>query len=88
MDSPHVIKSAQRPNFKGDGEIPEELSSPKRRSPREHIPEESEHGPSFIDWLLSVAPIFLAGLGIGLFFVFLFSPASVVEVLEEGAEAM
>lgn len=82
MEKP-ALKSSQRPNFKGDGELPEGLASPKRRN---HSEEEEVHDGSFVEWLLSIAPIFLAGLSLGFFLVYMFSPASIVEVMEEGAE--
>lgn len=89
MDTP--VKSAQRANFKGDGQMAEELKSPKRKtSPRKehHHPEEEERREPFFDWLMAILPIFLAGFGLGIFLFYLFSPASLVEVIEDAAEGM
>jgi hypothetical protein len=79
------LKPSQRPNFKGE-ELPEELRSPRRQKVEKE--EEPVESSGFLEWLTEILPIFLAGLGMGLFLFYLFSPASVVEMAEEMSEAM
>lgn len=70
----------QRVNFKGDkeGEIPEEIKGEK--------PTESEDPPSSLfDWFFESIPILLMGIGLGLFLYYMFTSASVVEMIEDVA---